>query len=244
MTGGPLLAIDTATTRAVIALAEAGAAPRVLRADAWAAGYRHGEELLARIEGLLAGAGVAPAELGGIVVGTGPGAFTGLRVGVATAKGLAHALRLPIVGVATSDALLDAVRAAEAGPAAPGTVLLLPAGPSDRVACRAGEPATIVPGGHEPELRPGDRLVAVDLAGRAPDDAVARGERARDGLAEALVRLGGSRLVRGDVDDLARLEPEYVTIPRGVARPVGDEAVVVAARGARRPAAASPDASP
>ena len=41
-----------------------------------------------------------------IVVGTGPGAFTGLRVGIATAKGMAHALGVPIVGVSTADALL------------------------------------------------------------------------------------------------------------------------------------------
>ena len=40
-------------------------------------------------------------RLTGIVVGTGPGAFTGLRVGLATAKGLAHGLGIPIVGVST-----------------------------------------------------------------------------------------------------------------------------------------------
>ena len=72
----------------------------------WVAGYRHGEELLARIEGLLADLDQAPAALGGVVVGTGPGAFTGLRVGIATAKGLAHALGLQIVGVPTGEALL------------------------------------------------------------------------------------------------------------------------------------------
>jgi hypothetical protein len=53
----------------------------------WFAGYRHGEELLARIEELLRDRGLAPVDLGGLVVGTGPGAFTGLRVGIATAKG-------------------------------------------------------------------------------------------------------------------------------------------------------------
>ena len=67
----------------------------LLAARSWVAGYRHGEELLARIEGLLADAGVAREALGGLVVGTGPGAFTGLRVGIATVKGLAYALRPP-----------------------------------------------------------------------------------------------------------------------------------------------------
>ena len=51
------------------------------------------------------------ATLGGLVVGTGPGAFTGLRVGIATVKGLAYALDLPVVGVPTGEALLAAARA-------------------------------------------------------------------------------------------------------------------------------------
>ena len=106
--GGPLLAIDTATTRAVIALGSPDGA--VVEARDWVAGYRHGEELLVRIDGLLRDRAVALADLGGLIVGTGPGAFTGLRVGIATAKGLAHALRLPIVGVPTGAALLAAVR--------------------------------------------------------------------------------------------------------------------------------------
>ena len=128
------------------------------------AGYRHGEELLARIEALLLDRAIVPTALGGLVVGTGPGAFTGLRVGIATAKGLAHALRLPIAGVVTASALLSA-----AGDGADGPVMLLqPAGPSDRVVSRAGERPVILPGGTDPELRPGERLVAVDLAGRAP----------------------------------------------------------------------------
>ncbi len=205
--GGPLLAIDTATTRAVIALGAPDGT--VLEARAWVAGYRHGEELLARIEGLLRDRGVTPAALGGIVVGTGPGAFTGLRVGIATAKGLAHALVLPIVGIATGSALIAA-----AGDGA--TVLLQPAGPSDRVLTRAGEPPVILPGGTEPELRPGERLVAVDLGERAHPAATALGEAAHAGLAGALLAAGAARLARDDADDLATLVPEYVTLPRGV----------------------------
>src|SRR3954470_17812812 len=104
--GGPILVIDTATTRAVIALGMPDGA--VTEARSWVAGYRHGEELLARIEALLRDRGIEPAALGAIVVGTGPGAFTGLRVGLATAKGLAHALGLPIIGIPTGSALLGA----------------------------------------------------------------------------------------------------------------------------------------
>jgi tRNA threonylcarbamoyl adenosine modification protein YeaZ len=205
--GGPLLAIDTATTRAVIALGAPDGSPADARS--WVAGYRHGEELLARIEALLADHGVAPAALGGVIVGTGPGAFTGLRVGIATAKGLAHALALPIVGVATGQALITAAGGGAA-------VLLQPAGPSDRVLTRPGEHPVILAGGTDPQLREGERLVAVDLEDRADAGATALGETAHAGLAAALLAEGARRIAAGDADDLAALVPEYVTLPRGV----------------------------
>ena len=62
----------------------------------------------------------------------------------------------------------------------------------------------------------------MDLAERAPADAVARGETARAGLAAALVRIGAERLRTGATDDLARLVPEYVTLPRGVSQAGGE----------------------
>jgi tRNA threonylcarbamoyladenosine biosynthesis protein TsaB len=217
--GGPILVIDTATTRAVIALGRPDGS--VIAARGWTAGYRHGEELLAQVEALLADLDVAPGDLGGIVVGTGPGAFTGLRVGIATAKGLAYALALPIAGVVTGEALLAAAGDAPATPRA----LLQPAGPSDRVLSRTGEPPVILAGGTEAALRDGELAVAVDLAGRAPDDAVARGDAARDGLAAALLARGAARLAVGAADDLARLVPEYVTLPRGVRLQPADDAV-------------------
>lgn len=215
-----ILALDTATTVAVVALGDSEG--RLLAEASWTAGYRHGEELLTRIDGLLSGAGVELGALAGIVVGTGPGAFTGLRVGLATAKGLAHGLWIPIVGVATSAALL---RAAAMGtglrPSTTGRfVLLLPAGPSDRVLVAGGAPRLVV-GGTDPEVEVGATLVAVDLAGRAPADAVERGERARRGMAAALVKIGAERIAAGATDDLAALVPEYVTLPRGVRSEAG-----------------------
>ena len=213
-----LLAIDTSTALAVVALG--GSDGRLDGADGWAAGYRHGEDLLPRLRALLATRGVALADLGGVIVGTGPGAFTGLRVGIATAKGIAHALRLPIAGVPSGAALLAA--AADAGIANP--VLLLPAGPNDTVLVRGDRAPERLPGGTAPALESGETLVAVDLDGRAPADALARGERARDGFAAALVRIGAERLNAGEADDLARLVPEYVTLPRGVAATSGEVA--------------------
>ncbi len=230
--GGPILVIDTATTHAVIALGSADGA--LLHGRSWLAGYRHGEELLARLEALLADHDVRTTDLGGIAVGTGPGAFTGLRVGIATAKALAHALGLPIVGIATGGALLAA---AAASGAAGSLVLLQPAGPNDRVFSRLGEPARILAGGTDPDLREGETLVAVDLAGRAPEGAVLLGAEAVQGLAAALVAAAAGRLRAGDADDLARLVPEYVTLPRGVLRATLPDEGVEVSGGGRRPGA-------
>ncbi len=217
-----ILAIDTATSRVVVALGS-------LDGDAiglsyWAAGQRHGEQLLPSIGRLLGESNVRRSRLEAIVVGTGPGAFTGLRVGLATAKGLAHGLGIPIVGIATTDAL-RAAAAFVLGVPPERLVILQPAGPSDRVMSVAGEPPRRLPGGTEPDLPDGVNVVAVDLADRAPADAIARGEVAHERLGDELLRLGAARLAAGDVDDLAELVPEYVTLPRGVTTaPAGEVA--------------------
>ena len=226
-----ILAIDTATTRVVVASGSLDG--EIDGLTTWAAGYRHGETLLPSIARFLGEQNLRRSRLIGIVVGTGPGAFTGLRVGMATAKGLAHGLGLPIAGISTAEAMLaaaaadvsDSAATVQPGDAALGQpVLLLPAGPNDRVMARHGLPSRLLPGGMDPELAPGEWLVAVDLEGRAPEAAVARGERARRGLGAALVRMGAERLRDGTGDDLAGLVPEYVTLPRGVAVQHGEVA--------------------
>jgi len=213
-----LLALDTATSSAVLALADADGC--LLAEERWPAGHRHGEELLARIDRLLDRYGVGLCDLAAIAVGTGPGAFTGLRVGLATAKGIAHACGIPILGVATSSAILRAASLASPAGSDSGLALILPAGPSDRILVDGS--ARLLPAGGEPTLAPGTRLVAIDLVERAPADAVRRGEAALAGLGAALVSIGLERLAQGDIDDLARLVPEYVTLPRGVDAQTGE----------------------
>ena len=225
-----VLGFDTATTQVVVATGSPEG--RVDGITTWAAGYRHGETLLATIQRFLGEQNIRRSRLTGIVVGTGPGAFTGLRVGIATAKGLAHGLGLPIVGISTAEALLAGAAVGDAdtpgdasAPGANGTPeLLLPAGPSDRIVVRPGERPTLLPGGTDPDLASGEWLVAVDLEGRAPADANQRGEHARAGLGAALIALGTERLRRGGADDLAGLVPEYVTLPRGVTSQGGEVA--------------------
>jgi hypothetical protein len=216
-----ILAIDTALRSVVVAIARIDGTP--LAETTWVAGYRHGETLLPTIQRVLGESNVRRSRLRGFVVGTGPGAFTGLRVGLATAKGLARAFGQPIVGISTGEALLEATALATGDPV-DRHVLLLPAGPSDRVFVRHGRPPMLLPGGTDPDLSPGERLVAVDLEDRAPSDALALGEIAARGLGGVLLRRGGDRLRAGDGDDLARLVPEYVTLPRGVATVSGEVA--------------------
>jgi tRNA threonylcarbamoyladenosine biosynthesis protein TsaB len=92
MTPPVLLAIDTSTTTGSVALG-AGAATVEIRL---APPIRHAEALLPAIDQALALAGVPRGGVGGIVVGGGPGSFTGLRIAAATAKALAHSLGVPL----------------------------------------------------------------------------------------------------------------------------------------------------
>lgn len=101
-----VLALDTATPAVTAALAEVtdegmrGVAER-RTVDPRA----HGELLAPQISALLAEAGATPRDLGAIVAGLGPGPFTGLRVGLATAASMAQVLALPTYGVCSLDAL-------------------------------------------------------------------------------------------------------------------------------------------
>ncbi len=133
------LAFDTATSVATVALAdgEEVIGERVSRAAG----------VLADAHVLLAAAGREPKDIARLVVGTGPGSFTGIRVGLATAQGLALALDLPVAGVSTLDALA-------AG--APGAVPLIDARRAE-VFALLGEPVCLRPS----ELRLGGGTVCV-----------------------------------------------------------------------------------
>ncbi|MGZ8513994.1 MAG: tRNA (adenosine(37)-N6)-threonylcarbamoyltransferase complex dimerization subunit type 1 TsaB, partial [Candidatus Limnocylindrales bacterium] len=102
-----ILAIDTATTQVIIASGSLDG--EIDGLTTWAAGYRHGETLLPSIARFLGEQNLRRSRLSGIVVGTGPGAFTGLRVGIATAKAIAFALRVPMIGVSSLDLLAFSV---------------------------------------------------------------------------------------------------------------------------------------
>lgn len=97
-----LLAIDGASRAASAALMVDG----VLVAESFVENeLTHSQMLLPMVDETLSRAGVPIGELDAIAVVTGPGSFTGVRIGVSTAKGLAHALGIPVVGVEALTAL-------------------------------------------------------------------------------------------------------------------------------------------
>jgi tRNA threonylcarbamoyladenosine biosynthesis protein TsaB len=98
------LGIDTATRSGSVALAPAGGV-RLLQP-----GGGHAPELLTAIEALLKAAGAGAKDLAGIAVALGPGSFTGVRVGLATAKGLGYSLGIPVTGLSSLELLARAAR--------------------------------------------------------------------------------------------------------------------------------------
>lgn len=97
-----LLALDTATPAVTVAVHDG---ERCLAERTELDPRRHGELLAPAVEGVLADAGVRPRDLTDVAVGTGPGPFTGLRVGLVTARTLGATLGVPVHGVCTLDAL-------------------------------------------------------------------------------------------------------------------------------------------
>jgi tRNA threonylcarbamoyl adenosine modification protein YeaZ len=96
------LAFDTSTPAVTVGLVRSGEVPveRTVVAT-----NRHGELLATLVAEVLRSAGVAPIDLARIGVGLGPGPFTGLRVGIVTAKAMADALGIPVFGVGSLDVL-------------------------------------------------------------------------------------------------------------------------------------------
>jgi tRNA threonylcarbamoyladenosine biosynthesis protein TsaB len=97
-----VLGCDTSGRTASVALLEGGALTAELTV---ASPEPRSSRLLADIESLLARRGLSPADLDLLVASIGPGSFTGVRVGLASMKGLAYATGVPLVGVGTLDAL-------------------------------------------------------------------------------------------------------------------------------------------
>ena len=105
-----LLAFDTATSQVTVALHDGD---EVVAAYSASEAMRHGEMLAPGIAEVLSRAGAISQDVTAVAVGVGPGPFTGLRVGLVTARTMGLALEIPVYGVCTLDVL--AAEAVDAG---------------------------------------------------------------------------------------------------------------------------------
>jgi len=197
-----ILAIESASTD--LSLAIAGPDGATLGTDAWSSGHRQAHELLPRALELLARSGLALSDCRAVAVGLGPGSFTGLRVGLSVAKGIAFSLEVPIVGVPSLDAWLAAEPDC--------SVAVARAGAADAYLLERDAPGPVLV----------ERAALVDLSGAVAARELAADfgmlhTRPPDRAAAAVARLAAGRLADDPAgDDLERLEPTYLRGPRGI----------------------------
>jgi tRNA threonylcarbamoyl adenosine modification protein YeaZ len=204
-----ILAIDSATRRLNLALLYGG--DRSVQSGETMA-KTHGQVIIKKIEELFQSADLDISDLQAVVVTVGPGSFTGLRIGLAAAKGIAVVGDLPMVGVS-----LFEIAAKKLSPTARAFVLI----PSRRSEFYIG---TIVNGVFDgdnsgviseadlPEQLGTDPTYGVDFDPRAvltPSPANLIREQLKYGGNDAL-QVGLEKLRRGEIADLARLEPAYL----------------------------------
>ena len=227
-----IIAIDTATETASVAIAHPDGA--IAAELTWRAGRNHTMHVHPTLRHLMTLAGITPQDLTGVVATRGPGSFTGIRIGLATAKGLAQGLDVPIVGVGTLAAA--ALGAAHLGQTV-WSVVNAGRGQFAAAAYRASAERGVEQLVEEVIVLP-EQLVS-RMAERGEDCVLtgefdeALAEMAGRGLGNALTiapdvvrtrtaanaaRLGMLRMSRGDVDDVATLEPLYLRPPAAVER--------------------------
>lgn len=207
-----VLGIDTSTGLGSVACLVDG---QLVAEVAARVSARHGESLFTLLEQALAHAGLAKDAIDLIACGLGPGSFTGTRVGVAAAKGLALALDRPLVGVCTLEALAlgaPGARIATVVDAFQGEVFLAVYERTQDVLRERMPPAHGAPAVMRAHLdaHPGAAIVGSG-ARRYPEVFVASLPSVYDAPRAALIAHAGLlRLERHGPDDRATLEPIYV----------------------------------
>jgi tRNA threonylcarbamoyladenosine biosynthesis protein TsaB len=202
-----IVALEAASADQSVAVADTRGG--LLAQTSWTAPRGQGGELLPRLLALLSDRHASLTDVSAVAVGIGPGSFTGLRVALALAKGLAMGLDRPIVGVPSLEAWLAAVPDA--------TAALARAGAAEVYAlARTGVgdgPQVILFSALSDDARrmttvaPAELAAALTLGHAAPPT----------GAAAAIAKLAADRLAAGEPDELAALEPVYLRPPRGLA---------------------------
>lgn len=223
-----VLALDTTTRDGSVALVRDGV---VVVERAGDAAWSHAERIPADLRAVLADAGLTPAALDLVAVATGPGGFTGLRIGLAAAQGLALALDRPAAGVSTLAAIAwsvlhDTPTLAAAGAWLDATRGEIYAAAFSRPTDGPGVPLVSLV--EATSLTPADTLahwhgrvpadLAIGIAGGPSVVAACRAGGARPVAAPALLagivgRLGASLHDQGLAGTPAALAPEYVRRP-------------------------------
>jgi tRNA threonylcarbamoyladenosine biosynthesis protein TsaB len=188
-----ILAFDTATDVATSALVDDGEVlgERTSRA----------QTLLEDVDALLRQGGARPADVDALALGIGPGSFTGVRVGLATARGLALALGIPAAGVSTLAALA-------AG--APGATPVIDARRRE-VFVLQGEPRVLAPG--DVALEPGTVCVGSGAVRYRSVLEAAGAEIPPDGDERHLPRARFHALLARDFGPAEAVEPLYLRVP-------------------------------
>ena len=228
----PVLGLDTSTSIASLALLAGGKITASLERPATS----HGAALPAALDDLLSAAGLSVRDLGAVAVGTGPGSYTGLRIGISYAKGLAMASGCALVGVPGFDAI--ALAALERNNIDEGRMVCVV------VDARKGEVYAalyrVVADGLE-KLSEELVIALKHLASQITEDVVFVGdERAKDAAAlvesrghrvavfnlgkldmrgACVAALGGADFARGETDRAASIEPLYIRTPEATFKP-------------------------
>ena len=194
-----ILAIDTASAEIALALAVDG---QVVASSVIAGGHDHSRLLLPAIDALLA---ARRAELSGIAIVRGPGNYAGLRVGIATAKGLAIACGVPVRGISTMEAVARAVER-------PSVTVIHPAGRNEFAVQQF---AGALPAG-ELHALPAAELHGSSLAGQGAAALGGTEVSPEQRVRAALATLAGQFNAQGDVTpvDALYLREPNITVPR------------------------------
>ena len=226
-----LLAIDTSTRNASAALSDG---ERIVAGRSWYSSVNHTTELMPAVSQLLDSRGVRPHDLEAVAVALGPGGFSALRTGLSAAKGLAMAVRIPIIGIGSldleafpfRDSGLPVCALLEAGRGEAASALFTPDGNRVREDGITGPDELL----EEIKAMPFDRLMTNGRDGLTlfcGEGMPSWAENIRDALcaraalchtppsarAGALAALARGRLERGDTDNLDALQPHYLRMP-------------------------------